>query len=280
MDYLIIGDPHGDLPDIDPQDHDAIITTGDYGYNQKQRQAFAGARTRDSQYRAAQQGLAAGRQILEDLDHDDTPVYTVRGNWDFAYDDLTADLDSIKQADNSTETGDATIVGYGTEEFVTEPEIPYDQFGVNEDTFEDAFFSYRDDNISIKELADELTVGEQLLQDFCDKYEDDYSELAATLEEAGNPQILLSHSPPFNTELDQIDSPDNPKHGRHYGSIIVRELIDNMQPDMAISGHIHEGEGIDTLGDTTCINAGLRGTYRITIEDKNIRLEEPDHADR
>lgn len=63
-------------------------------------------------------------------------------------------------------------------------------------------------------------------------------------------KILISHAPPINTEVDMINS------GTHVGSKAVKEFIEKYQPDLCITGHIHEASGEDTIGRTKIINPG------------------------
>jgi Icc-related predicted phosphoesterase len=65
-----------------------------------------------------------------------------------------------------------------------------------------------------------------------------------------SPLILMAHQPPINTNIDQVAP------GRHVGSKAVRTFIENYQPLICFSGHIHEGVGIDSIGKTKLINPG------------------------
>lgn len=81
-------------------------------------------------------------------------------------------------------------------------------------------------------------------------------EIAALLERgyaevADAPRVLMvCHTPPAQTTTDRIAS------GQHVGSPTVRAFIEKHQPDVCITGHIHESAGIDHLGRTTVVNAG------------------------
>jgi Icc-related predicted phosphoesterase len=81
-------------------------------------------------------------------------------------------------------------------------------------------------------------------------------ELGAALEKSisltGNytNMILISHQPPVNTLNDQVSE------GVHVGSKAVRSFIENYQPLVCFTGHIHEGIGIDTIGKTKIVNPG------------------------
>lgn len=84
------------------------------------------------------------------------------------------------------------------------------------------------------------------------------------------PLILIAHQPPINTKIDQV-SP-----GRHVGSKAVRTFIENHQPLICFSGHIHEEVGIDSIGKTKLINPGpLRtGSYAYAEVGESIHVLE------
>ena len=73
-------------------------------------------------------------------------------------------------------------------------------------------------------------------------------------------KILVAHCPPYDTAVDRISS------GYHVGSTSVRQFIETYQPDICISGHIHEAPGEDSLGKTHILNPGMlaQGGY-ITV---------------
>jgi uncharacterized protein len=64
------------------------------------------------------------------------------------------------------------------------------------------------------------------------------------------PKILVCHQPPIDTLNDKTFLDD------HVGSRSVRKFIENIQPLICFTGHIHEGIGIDTIGVTKIINPG------------------------
>jgi Icc-related predicted phosphoesterase len=87
-----------------------------------------------------------------------------------------------------------------------------------------------------------------------------------------NTLILLIHHPPKNTKLDTIAS------GIHVGSEMVRLFIEQTQPLLAVSGHIHESPGIDTIVSTVVINPGsfAEGRYAVAeavLKDGLWRIE-------
>jgi Icc-related predicted phosphoesterase len=64
------------------------------------------------------------------------------------------------------------------------------------------------------------------------------------------PLLMVCHTPPFETKCDRIAG------GRAVGSTAARRFIEEIRPDVCISGHIHESAGVDTIGPTTIFNAG------------------------
>ena len=64
-------------------------------------------------------------------------------------------------------------------------------------------------------------------------------------------KILVAHCPPYQTAIDRIHT------GSHVGSHSVRAFIETYQPDLCISGHIHEAPGEDSIGQTLLLNPGM-----------------------
>lgn len=62
--------------------------------------------------------------------------------------------------------------------------------------------------------------------------------------------ILVTHQPRRETVTDRL------RNGLHVGSESVRAFITRMQPILCLTGHIHEGRGIDSIGGTTVVNTG------------------------
>lgn len=99
-------------------------------------------------------------------------------------------------------------------------------------------------------------------------------ELKAELEKLGSKVdvdfVLVTHNPPQNTKLDKTSS------GKHVGSEAIRKFIEENHPLVAVSAHIHEAGGTDTLGNTKLIYPGMasKGNYGIIeIEGKDVRCE-------
>jgi Icc-related predicted phosphoesterase len=96
----------------------------------------------------------------------------------------------------------------------------------------------------------------------------DFISLAKPLHKREIPQIFISHAPPFNTRLDKL------YNGKHVGSIAIRSAIEQYQPDLCISGHIHEAKGQDMIDATPVFNHGmLKNGGWISINLQNSQLE-------
>lgn len=82
------------------------------------------------------------------------------------------------------------------------------------------------------------------------------------------PLLMVCHTPPYETKCDRIVG------GKAVGSTAARRFIEEVKPDLCISGHIHESAATDAIGPTTIINAGpfKSGGYIVVYADGS-RLE-------
>jgi hypothetical protein len=62
--------------------------------------------------------------------------------------------------------------------------------------------------------------------------------------------ILVCHNPPLDTATDLVDG------ATHVGSQAVRAFIERVQPDVCLTGHIHEARSVDRIGKTMIVNPG------------------------
>jgi Icc-related predicted phosphoesterase len=63
-------------------------------------------------------------------------------------------------------------------------------------------------------------------------------------------QLMVCHTPPYATRLDRLTN------GTPVGSQSVRCFIEQHQPQVCVTGHIHESPGVDIIGRTKILNAG------------------------
>jgi uncharacterized protein len=64
------------------------------------------------------------------------------------------------------------------------------------------------------------------------------------------PLVMICHAPPFETKCDRL------VNGKAVGSTAARRFIEQVKPDICISGHIHESAAEDAIGPTKIFNAG------------------------
>lgn len=276
MKLLIVGDLHGQMPEIYFNDFDAIIAPGDFCSDAVRKYMFQALKERIANPNskaewydlmgkeiakdAIEKSLSDGRVILEKLNSFNKPIYIVPGNWDWTKDKeskwgflkidhykiLTQKLNNLVNVHHKIlDLGDYQIIGHGIS---SGPEYP----------------QYKED---LARFTPEELVKKKK------KYDQLYKEVDKLFIKASKPVIFLSHNVPYNTPIDAINNPDSPRNGYHYGSLITREMIDKHQPLVCIGGHMHEHFTKCMLDQTTCINAGFGSHVNtfLELDGNNIR---------
>ncbi len=82
------------------------------------------------------------------------------------------------------------------------------------------------------------------------------------------PLLMVCHTPPYDTKCDRLLS------GKPVGSTAARRFIEEIQPDVCISGHVHESAGADAIGATQVFNAGpFKGGGYVVVRSDSGRLD-------
>ncbi len=82
------------------------------------------------------------------------------------------------------------------------------------------------------------------------------------------PLLMICHTPPYDTKCDRLLS------GTPVGSTAARRFIEEIKPDVCISGHIHESAGADAIGPTQVFNAGpFKGGGYVVVRSDGGRLD-------
>jgi hypothetical protein len=78
----------------------------------------------------------------------------------------------------------------------------------------------------------------------------------------------VAHDPPFGSKAANLPS------GENVGNRSVLEFIRRVQPDICLTGHIHEAESEDFIGKTKVLNPGMlcMGGY-VLIRQKGDELD-------
>ncbi len=274
MKFLIIGDLHGNKPEMYFKDFDAIIAPGDFCSDAPRRYMFQALREKLANQNSnvkwynlvgkkqatamIKKSVTDGRAILAFLNTFNVPVYAVPGNWEWTTKDkkfpplnkdywpiLIKGLKNIIDCHHRLiHAGDYDFIGHG---IISGPEYPQ--------TKEDL------QSYTKKELTAKKKV-----------FTKDSTLLTSLFKKAKKPVIFLSHNVPYNTPIDQIVNPESPRDGQHFGSVIARNMIEKHQPLVCIGGHMHEHFTSCTLGKTVAINAGFGSFVNVllTVEGNKI----------
>lgn len=289
MKYLVIGDLHGAIPHIHKKiikgGFGAIICVGDFcsdkgsmKYFKKFYKKFAKGKKSQLWWEMIGKGNAkkilinqmdAGRKVLAKLDKIGVPVYVIPGNWDNLPDKrwgwsfleknhwkeyILKDFKNIIDVDGKVKiAGEHIIIGYGK---VNGPELLKNRG--YENVTEKA---YKKNEQDFKKLIVK------------------YDKLFKIAKKKGKPIIFLSHNAPFNTKLDKISNLNSLFDGCHYGSNLVRKMIEKYQPQLNIAGHMHEHFGKCNIKGTICINAGFKGWVNTYIDLDNNKLRKLEFID-
>lgn len=104
-------------------------------------------------------------------------------------------------------------------------------------------------------------------------FEPDEEEIRETIEALyprmrSNTKVAVIHQPPFGSSVDVVDD-------EHVGSEEVRKLIENLDLDLVLTGHIHESRSIDNISDTAVVNPGpvLEGYYGVAEFGEEITID-------
>jgi uncharacterized protein len=82
------------------------------------------------------------------------------------------------------------------------------------------------------------------------------------------PLLMICHTPPFQTKCDRL------MNGAAVGSTAARRFIEEVKPEVCISGHIHESAAMDRIGPTTVFNAGpFKGGGYIVVRFEDGKLD-------
>ncbi len=277
---LGIGDPHlreySDLgPDFENKIRriteqkgiDAIITVGDI------LDKLPEDRTESD--------IEVGRKFFEALNTTEIPVLTVGGNHDYdAHTEIVEDFENVIDLDHNTATYDLngteySFIGRGATKFDQGPEIPLDILNKyseeTEDYTENTWEELEEDLEHIQEdvwysdLEEYFEVENDDRKEFrnsIDFFLEEYNQTADMFDLAtGDKTVYVNHSPPFNTEVDINLS------GNNNGSLVDKKIIRNYKPDLAVSGHLHDGgEFYLEQEDTTTTIANLGKRHLVELE--------------
>ncbi|MFP4038698.1 MAG: metallophosphoesterase [Candidatus Nanohaloarchaea archaeon] len=146
MKILVVGDCHGEKPEIPEEDFDLVLAVGDIcgGTDEMRSAMFEASESGEGWYdvfgeeearKAVEASIEEGREILEKLDSLGVPVFIVPGNWDWTgensdwvflkgrgFPEMLKDFENIYNINFSGKSfGGLSFIGYGP---CSGPEIP------------------------------------------------------------------------------------------------------------------------------------------------------------
>ncbi len=82
-------------------------------------------------------------------------------------------------------------------------------------------------------------------------------EASSFIERNARHAVLILHQPPYGCNDDV--------GWKRIGNMALRRAVEEAQPLLVISGHVHEDRGVEACGQTTCVNPGpaMDGMYAI-----------------
>jgi Icc-related predicted phosphoesterase len=248
---LVVGDFHGKFPrnlEKEANKADIVLCTGDFGGSDKLLKIIfnhlggkwwkAVGPKKAKEY--VLEDYVSGKNIIKKLSKIKTPVYIIPGNWDFTtkteaernagiklrkYQDLVKDFKNLKWWNRGIKkVGKLRILAFGG--MVTAA-----AYLEKQDIF--------DEKRRKKEIRRNKKEIKQILRHGDKKID-----------------ILLIHYPPFNY-FDKVDYPgENPMNGKHVGFKGYTEYIKRYHPKLVVCGHMHEYQGIKTVGKTKIVATG------------------------
>ncbi|WP_254532874.1 metallophosphoesterase family protein [Natrinema gelatinilyticum] len=278
MQLLVLGDLHlgedGFVVDPHPSwdRFDAVLTVGDVAHS---RVTLTDGKPQQEEL----VGVEEARVFFRRLDDLGVPVLTVPGNHDYRrHTDLIRGTTQVRNVHRETCALEGYhVVGLGSERFDDGPEVRYDPEAVAEADDPDAWLERTLDRAGCSEadaipaeLGDRIGEFESQFATYTDRYETLQS--LVTEAEASARRIVLTHVPPFDTSLDRITKSVPRIGGRHWGSIALKNVLIRHDISFVACGHIHEREGVETVAGTTCLNAGSRSAYAVTLEGEDVSI--------
>lgn len=280
-------------PDLSGTGVDAVVSLGDVVDDNTDRSG-----------RSARRHERRARAFFEHLDDAGVPVVAVPGDRDPlpTTGRVTQGLDNVVVAHGDVlraadlpgdpDLAGAALVGLGCTDDDPGMALPYMEFGTIDprtttnaatvgyvaddaaDQVETAVSGFLSREHGVDGVADEMGVqgsARERLAGHLDALREEFLERRALLA-TGDPTVLLSHVPPFNTAFDYRESFDDVDARLHRGSISLKMAVAAAPPTATLAGHVHE-RGRDTLSTTggprPAYNAGSPGVAVVDVDPES-----------
>lgn len=85
--------------------------------------------------------------------------------------------------------------------------------------------------------------------------------------------VFLTHIPPYNTALDTMQAMNAAKTW-NWGSMALRNFLEEVEVELVASGHIHESAGSTVVDGTLCVNPGFRQAVSVDLRAETPSIED------
>lgn len=256
MKLLAIGDFHGKFPEklkriIEKEKVDLIVSIGDYFPFYLKKVFFKYCYKTDIElwevvgkrkYKSVTlKGLRKGEGVLKKLNNLQVPVITTIGNYDETQITDTYDLKKRKIWKWDEQDFFASVI----KKYKNIKRFDYEYVKFKNLIFIGGYGSSFPGHVKSKNYK---------------RYKKRLDNLFGKFkkENKNNKVFFIFHNMPYNCRLDVIRDKNAPKivRGKHYGSKLIRRIINKYQPVLGIGGHMHENQGKQQIGRTLVINTG------------------------
>ncbi len=277
MKFLIIGDLHGKKPKIYRKQFDAIIAPGDFCSDETVKywhqwfkevkknpnappnivEKAGGKRKYKKELLLSKRN---GRDVLKYLTSFKKPIYLVPGNWDMTpwkesdwsffrkdhWSDIKKGLTGIHDLHlKKKTTKEFCFTGHG---ITHGPEKP--------------------------PQTKTRKMSKKRYKEIEKEYKKKLTKIDNLCKRATKPIIFLTHNVPYNTKIDLITNKKSDLYGKHWGSMLAKDIVKKHQPLVCIGGHMHEHHTATRVGKTVCINAGFGPNVNTFLEIENNKIKE------
>lgn len=292
MKLLIIGDLHGNKPNIHFKDFDAIIAPGDFCSDKHLRPLYLKwfqyvNTNKDTEHnfdsfakevlkvkktqlvKGETKSLNTGRKIMEFLNSFGKPVFIVPGNWDQSY--LGKEVPDKGLGKRNVEYYLSIYKKFSSKR--TNKKLTKNLKNIYDCQFK--LYNFRGFNImgyGLSNFPERPNLNRFKSKKQRSQIKKSYGNLFNILsieykkKNKNYPTIFLTHNVPYNTKLDLVISKGSYAHKKHYGSRITLDFCKKYHPLLCIGGHMHEHFGKQKIGKTTCINAGFGSKVNTLID--------------
>jgi Icc-related predicted phosphoesterase len=268
MKILAIGDFHGKFPkklEKEAKKCDLVVSVADYApfsyrklffkYSYKQDQELWEVIGKKKMREFIKKDLKQAEKVLKRLNNLKVPVISVIGNLDYTHVHDVFDLENVHKG-KSWKWGDKDFFTPLIKKFKNIKRFDYKYVKFKDLVFIGAYGHTFPGNVRSKNYKKYKKKLENLFKKF--KKENKKRKV-----------IFVFHNVPYDCKLDVIrdKSALEEVKGKHYGSKLIRRIINRYQPILGIGGHMHENQGKCKINRTTVINTGAAYEGKAAVID-------------